>query len=64
MLILGRQIGQSFYIDKDIKIKLLSIHGKQIRVGIEAPKNINIVREELLDTRKSATASVEKPPAK
>jgi carbon storage regulator len=47
MLVLTRNIGQSFFIEGGIKISLLAITGKQARIGIDAPKNINIVREEL-----------------
>jgi carbon storage regulator len=36
-------------IDDDIKIKVLGIRGNQIRIGIEAPDDVVIVREELLE---------------
>lgn len=48
MLALTRRAGETFYIGDDIKIKVVRIGTKQVRIGIEAPKELNIVREELL----------------
>ncbi len=53
MLILTRRVGESIQIGDDIQIVLLAIKGNQIRIGIEAPKNIPIVRTELLDKAKA-----------
>ena len=47
MLILTRKLGESIAIGKDIKITLLEIKGKQIRIGIEAPPNVTVHREEI-----------------
>lgn len=49
MLILTRNKTQEFKIGDDITIKILSISGKQVKIGIDAPKEINIVRSELLE---------------
>jgi carbon storage regulator len=49
MLILTRRLDESIMIDDDIKIKVLGIRGNQIRIGIEAPDDVVIVREELLE---------------
>ena len=49
MLILTRRLDESIIIDDDIKIKVLGIRGNQISIGIEAPEEIVIVREELLE---------------
>ena len=48
MLILGRYIGQSFTIDNNIKITVLSYKNRIIRIGVTAPKNIKVLRDELL----------------
>lgn len=48
MLVLSRKTGESLYINKNIKIIILSITNKQIRIGIEAPSDIEIEREELI----------------
>lgn len=47
MLILTRWIGESILIDNTIKITILDITGKQVRIGILAPPNVSIHREEI-----------------
>lgn len=49
MLILNRKVGESLVIDDKIKIMILSSKGNQIRVGVEAPKKVEVYREELWD---------------
>jgi len=48
MLVLSRRSQESIIIDGDIKIKVLKIERDQVRLGFEAPDDVNIVREELL----------------
>jgi len=55
MLVLSRKPAESIIIGKDIVITVLSIKGNQIRIGIEAPRSINIVREEISDLSASDT---------
>ena len=50
MLILTRGIGETVTIGHDIRVRILAIKGAQVRLGIEAPKDLPIVREEILDT--------------
>ena len=47
MLVVTRKKGQVIEIGKDIKIMVVDVIGKQVRIGIEAPKEIKIFREEL-----------------
>jgi len=47
MLILSRLPGESVMIGEDVTIVILGISGGQVRVGIKAPKCINIYREEI-----------------
>lgn len=47
MLILTRKPGESLYIGDNIKITIVEIKGNQIRVGIDAPKELRIYREEI-----------------
>lgn len=49
MLILNRKPGESITIDDNINIKILDGYHGSIRVGIEAPKHIKIIRDELLN---------------
>jgi carbon storage regulator len=48
MLVLSRKFNESIVIDGRIKITIVEIRGTQIRLGIEAPKEIGVMREELL----------------
>jgi len=47
MLVLTRRLGESIWINDDIKIVIQSIRGNQVRVGIAAPKEMVIHREEI-----------------
>uniref|UniRef100_A0A7C5EVK9 Translational regulator CsrA n=1 Tax=Desulfobacca acetoxidans TaxID=60893 RepID=A0A7C5EVK9_9BACT len=47
MLILTRKIGEGLFIGDDIRITILEVRGKQIRLGIEAPANVVVLREEI-----------------
>ena len=47
MLVLTRKIGDSILIGDSIKIQIVHVKGCQVRVGIEAPKEVQIVREEI-----------------
>lgn len=48
MLILSRKKDESIIIGDDIKITILDISSSQIRLGIDAPKELSILREELV----------------
>ena len=54
MLVLSRYIGQSLFIGDDVEIKVLGVRGDQVKVGVSAPKDIMVLREEL---RKPARAT-------
>lgn len=47
MLVLTRKVGESVKIGDDIELKVLSIDGEQIKIGIDAPKEIAIHRKEV-----------------
>lgn len=47
MLILTRKLGESITIGDNIKVSVLAIHGRQVRIGIEAPANVIVHREEI-----------------
>jgi carbon storage regulator len=48
MLVVSRRIGQSILIGQDIKVFIVKIDGDQVRVGIEAPRTIRVLRRELI----------------
>lgn len=47
MLVLTRKVGESIAIDDHIKIRVVQLKGKQVRLGIEAPRETKIHREEI-----------------
>ncbi|PLT31071.1 carbon storage regulator CsrA [Peribacillus deserti] len=47
MLILTRKKGESIQIGSNIEIKIISVSGDQIKIGIDAPKHIDVFRKEL-----------------
>lgn len=47
MLVLSRKAEEAMYIGDDIKITVLDIRGGQVRIGISAPKEVKIHREEV-----------------
>jgi carbon storage regulator len=50
MLILSRKPGQSFRINGNIEITVMDISGDKVKIGIEAPREMKILRNELIDT--------------
>lgn len=48
MLVLSRKVGESIVIGDSIHIKVLDVSGSKIRIGIEAPPSVQVMREELL----------------
>ncbi len=47
MLILSRRPGESITIGDDIVITVVSVNGNQIRLGINAPRDVRVLREEI-----------------
>jgi carbon storage regulator len=48
MLVLSRKIDESIIIGGSIRITIISIRGRQVRISIDAPEDITIIRDELL----------------
>jgi len=62
MLILSRKLDESITIGKDIVITITKIEGSTVQVGIEAPREIKVYRQELADkinSAKSLTTALE-----
>jgi len=53
MLVITRQPGDSILIGEDVKVIILEVSGDKIKIGIEAPRSVRIMRSEVLDTEKS-----------
>ena len=49
MLVLARKCGQSLVIDGKILVKVIRVEGSQIYLGIEAPREVSVHREEIQD---------------
>mgnify|MGYP001826755660 CR=1 FL=1 len=55
MLILTRRLGETILVGDDIEVTVMAIESNQVRVGIQAPKDVKILREELrLEDEESA----------
>lgn len=49
MLILTRRVGETVMIGNDVTVTVLGVKGNQVRVGINAPKNVAVHREEIFE---------------
>jgi carbon storage regulator len=50
MLVLRRKVGESIVLAGEINISVLAVEGERVKIGISAPPDVTIVREELLHT--------------
>lgn len=48
MLVLRRKVGESIILDGVISVSVLAVEGERVKIGITAPPDVTIVREELL----------------
>ncbi|TJY41951.1 carbon storage regulator CsrA [Cohnella pontilimi] len=50
MLVLSRKIGEAVVIQGQIEITILAVDGETVKVGISAPRDIEVLRKELIDS--------------
>ncbi|HVF17709.1 MAG TPA: carbon storage regulator CsrA [Steroidobacteraceae bacterium] len=63
MLILTRRPGESIQVGEDIEISVLEIRGNQVRLGINAPADVLVLRSELLEAKPQADVDQPASPA-
>ena len=59
MLVLSRKLGQRFEVGQDIRVTIVKIDRNSIRIGIEAPGDVPIRREEIVEADRDLEAMVE-----
>ncbi len=57
-MVLTRRVSESILIGDNIKITVTAINGNQVRIGIDAPKEVKVLREELVKRDREAGGNV------
>ncbi len=57
MLILTRKVGESIMIGDSVEVKILGLRAGQVKIGIEAPKDLKVHREEIFERIRAEEAS-------
>ncbi|MCL4166333.1 UNVERIFIED_CONTAM: hypothetical protein GTU68_048074 [Idotea baltica] len=61
MLILTRRIGETLMIGDDVSITVIGVKGNQVRIGIDAPKEVAVHREEIFNRIKNDQLKLVEP---
>ena len=62
MLILSRKTDEKIKIGEDITLTIIEIRGDQVKIGVEAPKNVKVFRQEVFDAIKTENKSAAEIP--
>jgi carbon storage regulator len=49
MLILTRRVGETLMVGEEVTVTVMAVNGSQVRIGINAPKDVEVHREEIYD---------------
>lgn len=55
MLILTRRVGETLMIGDDVSVTVLGVKGNQVRIGVNAPRDVGVHREEIYDRIQNET---------
>ena len=62
MLVLSRKVGESIMIGNDVMVTIVEFRGDQVRIGVDAPRSVQVYREELyaeVSRQNRAAASID-----
>lgn len=66
MLILTRRVGETLMVGDEVTVTVLGVKGNQVRIGVNAPKEVSVHREEIymrIQAEKNAQGGVSQPKA-
>jgi carbon storage regulator len=61
MLVLSRKVGERLFIGDNVVITITEIRGDKVRIGVEAPRDVRVLRQELKDENEADPHTVEGP---
>ncbi len=62
MLILTRRVGETLVIGDNVTVTVLGVKGNQVRIGVNAPKDVAVHREEIYERIKREREEAQNPP--
>jgi carbon storage regulator len=62
MLVLSRKVGERIQIGDHVTVTVVQIYGNGVRLGIDAPSNMLVVREELMERERTGVCDRDDPP--